>query len=75
MKPRRTVSGRGEYLGGSRFRWIWPCGHTRTETVTVGPKGPGSRVHRRPMAPEMCAKMASYWAQRISLPPCPTCGK
>lgn len=71
-----------EYLGGSRVRYTWKCGHSRVETLMVGPKGRGGAQFRRPMAPEMVAKMAHYWGHRhddgspmftLSAGPCPTC--
>jgi hypothetical protein len=71
-----------EYLGGSRVRYTWKCGHTKTETLMVGPKGRGSRGLRKPMSPDMVKKMAAYWGHRdtdgrpiytLNAGPCPTC--
>ena len=66
---------KGEYLGGSRVRYTWPCGHSRSETLMVGPKGRGSRGLRKPMSPAMAAKLASYWGgvSGVQAGRCPTC--
>lgn len=79
----RYEKARGEYLGGSRVRYTWPCGHQHSEIVMVGPKGRGSRGLRRPMAPELVQKLARYWGERsdgsphygLNAGPCPTCVK
>lgn len=74
---RYTCKVKAEYLEGSRVRFLWPCGHTRTETLMVGPKGRGSRRLRKPMAPEIVRKLVHYWnrAGGVNSPSCPTCGE
>lgn len=71
-----------EYVGDSRVRYTWKCGHTFTETLMVGPKGRGSRGRRKPMAPEAVRWLSRYWGQRkddgtphytLTAGPCPTC--
>lgn len=76
MKPTRyTCKVKANYLGGSRVRWIWPCGHARTQEITIGPKGPNSVRHRKPMNPGLLRKLVDYWnaAGGINSPSCPTC--
>ena len=67
----RTVRAEAEYLGGSRVRYRYPCGHTVTRTLTVPARGGG----RQPMNPSMVKRMATYWGegQGVNVPPCPRC--
>lgn len=70
MKPRRYVRADCEYLGGSRVKYTYPCGHTRTETVTVG----RGRL-KRTLSPDMVAKLARYWSMnKVLVDPC-RCGR
>lgn len=69
---RRTVRARAEYLGGSRVKYVYPCGHYRTETLTQG--GPGPRG-REPMMPAMVKKLARYWGDGVNVKPCTTCAR
>lgn len=64
-----------EYVGDSDVRYIWPCGHTRTETLMIGPKGRGSKAHRKPMNPGMVKKLVTYWNSSggVNAEACPTC--
>ena len=64
----RYAANRGScvYRGGSRVRWLWPCGCRKTEIVLIGPRG-----CRKPMAPELLAKLEPYWRSAgVNLPPC-----
>lgn len=64
-----------EYLGGAEIRYLYPCGHTRKDIIMIGPKGPGSKRLRKPMAPAFTAKLVNYWNQSggVSTRPCPKC--
>lgn len=77
----------GEYVDGSRVRITWPCGHSRVETLYVGPKR-RTRVgvvrktaarcgkHQRPMPPEHVRMLARYWRAAnggVDAGPCPKC--
>ena len=61
-----------EYVGGSRVKYTWPCGHSRTKTLTSGPRG-----HKRPLHPAMAKKLAHYWGPLpeggVGVPMCQTC--
>lgn len=59
--------GTAEYLGGTRIRFTWPCGHKRTQDYSKG------RVSRR-MGESGCRWMASWWSAEkggVILGPCP----
>jgi len=62
------VKGTAKYMGGSRVKYIWPCGHYRIETFTSG---------SRPVSPVLTAKFARYWGDgrrgHIWLSACETC--
>jgi hypothetical protein len=65
-----------EYLGGSTVKYTWPCGHTKTEVLMIGPKtGLGAKKMQRPMSPDLLAKFVPYWnrAGGVSMPACPKC--
>lgn len=75
MPPRTKVGGfvraYAEYVGGSKIRYHYPCGHFRTETLMTGPRG-----RRVPMSPEMTKWHAHYWRKEnngVAVPPCSTC--
>lgn len=66
-----------EHLGGAKVRYIWKCGHSRTEEMMVGPKGRGGKRFQRPMATDLMVKMVRYWnaAGGLNSEECPTCAK
>lgn len=70
MKPHRYVLGQAEYLGASRFRWAWPCGHTKTEVFKIGPRGA-----KRPISESAARLMAWTWKGYggVNLPLCRVC--
>ncbi len=64
--------GNAEYLGGTKIKFIWPCGHYRIEDYSKKP------IPKR-MGVAGCKMMAKYWDKdrggHVYLPPCPTCEK
>lgn len=72
-KVKRTVRAEAEYLGESRVRFTFPCGHFRTETLMVPARGGG----KQPMSPAMVRKLAAYWGpgQQVAVSECLTCAK
>lgn len=61
-----------------RVRYRFPCGHTRTEVLLIGPTtGPGARRMQRPMAPDLLRKLVPYWNQNggLKVQPCRRCSK
>lgn len=65
-----------EYLEGSTVRYTYPCGHTRKETIMIGPKsGRGWKKLQRPLGPDLLKKMVPYWnsAGGLSMTECPIC--
>ena len=64
------VRGTAEYLGGTRVRFTWPCGHTQTQDFSKGP------VHRR-MSEFGCRFLTKYWqgTQGVNLSPCKRCAR
>lgn len=61
----RLVSGRGEYLGGTRYRFHCPQGHTHVKDMGKG------KITKR-LSVQACQMFARYWAQRINFV-CPQC--
>lgn len=72
-KVKRLVRASAVYLGGSSVRYVYPCGHYRTETLKVPAPGGG----KQPMSPAMVKKLATYWrqGQGVNVPECPTCAR
>lgn len=67
-----------EHIEGSTVRYTWPCGHTRTETIMIGPKtGPGYKKMQRPLSPDLLKKLVPYWnsAGGINMPACRVCSR
>jgi hypothetical protein len=63
-RPERNALNRGTavYVGGSRVRFIWPCGCSRVETI----KG---RKNAAP--PDSVARLVPYWRRSgVVLPQC-----
>lgn len=68
--PRATA----RYLGDSRVEYTYPCGHTWRETLLIGPGRGRTGKHKRPMAPDMAAKLVRHWAANgVNAGPCPKC--
>lgn len=65
-----TPRASAEYVDGARVKFTFPCGHYRTETLLLGPRG-----HRRPMSPAAAKQLASYWGDGggVAAGSCPTC--
>jgi len=64
-----NVSGKAEYLGGTKFRFVCPEGHSHVKDV--GAKS--IPAHKR-LNEYACKNIfASYWAQRVNFD-CPKCG-
>jgi hypothetical protein len=63
------VRGSAEYLGGTRVRFTWPCGHTETKDFSTGP------VTKRIGAGGV-RFLSRYWGKDqggVNLPPCRRC--
>jgi len=61
-----------EYLGGTRYRLTWPCGHSRTYDQKNEP------FPRNTIGAEGVARMARYWRKEnggVSAGLCPTCSR
>lgn len=68
MRSKRNALNRGTvvYLGGSKVRWVWPCGCKKDATVMVG-----VGRSKTPMSPEILSRLAPYWRRTgITLPEC-----
>ncbi len=57
---------RPEYLGGTKFRFHWPCGATRNKDYGKGP------IPKR-MGAGGCAIMARMWSSTGASALCPKC--
>lgn len=63
------VRGWAEYLGGTRVRFIWPCGHSRAKDYSKGP------IVQR-MGIGGVRFLSRYWGKQhggVYLKPCPRC--
>jgi hypothetical protein len=74
MKQGAGKTGRAwaEYLGGTRYRLTWPCGHTRTVDQKEEP------FPKNTVGPEGVARMANYWRKEnggVDAGACPTCAR
>ena len=73
MKKRVSMNVRGnaEYLGGTRVRFTWPCGHTQTQDFSKGPM-------TKRMGASACRFMSHWWSKSsggVYLKPCRRCSK
>lgn len=69
MKQSRNqplVRGKAEYLGGTRFRFTCPKGHSHVKDMGKGP------VTKR-LSEDSCRQMSSYWAANGMSFPCRAC--
>lgn len=63
-----------EHIGGTHIRYIWPCGHFRSEDLNGG----HLKLSRRIPSEAGVKSLARYWRtenDRINAGPCPTCVK
>jgi hypothetical protein len=63
------VRGTAEYLGGTRVRFTWACGHTETKDFSKGP------ITKR-VGEAGCKFLARYWSRSgggVNLKPCRRC--
>ena len=66
---REYLRGTAEYLGGTRVRFTWPCGHTQVKDFNTGP------IPKR-IGSAGCKFLARYWSHSgggVNLPRCPRC--
>jgi hypothetical protein len=68
-RTRADVWGKGEYLGGTRVKYIWPCGHFRTEDLARK----SLPVYKRIPTAEGVRITARNWSEGMYLEQCPTC--
>jgi hypothetical protein len=62
-----VIRGRAEYLGGTRVRFVWPCGHTETRDYSKGP------IPKRVGATGV-RFLTKYWSSGgVTLPRCKRC--